>query len=176
MSATTVVILPPTIRRMADTLWSRLAPFVGGENVKSAELGRALGMSQQAADKVKAGGGLSVDKHLAMSKKFGLNPWWLQSGEGPKFLKDLPRASKPSEQPAAPHQIEQAYDVVSAALHAIGEVKTRVVLDATAIHAKNPAGEPGARDAALSLLLGGSDKSGGAREVTSPLKPTGTGP
>lgn len=79
---------------------------------------------------------------------------------------------RPTSQPTL--TIEQAFDVLAAALHRIGEDKSRVVLGATAIHAKNPQLEVTARNAALSLLLGEGGSLGGSGDAGVPLEPTGS--
>lgn len=84
---------------MVETLWDRLGEVLGQQPLKVTRLKAVLGVSYQAAKKVKEGGGLNRDNVLLICGKYGLNPDWLVSGKGPRNA-----ASKipPPAPPAAP--------------------------------------------------------------------------
>lgn len=70
---------------MVDTVWTRLKPFFGEGEVKARAVADKLEVTVQAATKLMDGGGLGVENLFAVSKKYGLNPYWLYSGDGEKF-------------------------------------------------------------------------------------------
>lgn len=85
LNATPVVGSMSTIATMVDTVWHRLESVMGVKPLTVVALRDALGVSYQAAVKVKKGGGLSLENTNKAAKKFGVNPEWLATGKGEKI-------------------------------------------------------------------------------------------
>lgn len=96
-TSTPVQHRPPTIRRMSETVWQRLEAVMGVKPLTVVAVRDMLGVSYQAAVKLKNGGGLSRDNNNKVAKKYGLNPDWLAHGKLPKSaVQSLPPPPAPA--------------------------------------------------------------------------------
>lgn len=87
------------MRRMSETVWQRLESVMGVKPLTVVAVRDMLGVTYQAAVKLKNGGGLSRDNNSKVAKKYGLNPDWLAHGKLPKMATALP---VPPPAPASP--------------------------------------------------------------------------
>lgn len=78
------------MRRMNETVWQRLESVMGVKPLTVVAVRDMLGVTYQAAVKLKNGGGLSRDNNNKVAKKYGLNPDWLAHGKLPKLALQAP--------------------------------------------------------------------------------------
>ncbi len=78
---------------MVETVLKRLEAITGRSSLSVVDLRELLGVTYQAAAKVYKGGGIALDTANNVAKKIpGLNPAWLMSGEGDRYLPKAPPA------------------------------------------------------------------------------------
>ncbi len=71
---------------MVATYWERLKPEMDAQGMGISQLASKLGVSYQAVGKVKDGGAFGTTNNFKVAKLFNLNPVWLSTGTGPKYL------------------------------------------------------------------------------------------
>jgi hypothetical protein len=94
---TPLVALRPTIPTMVDTVWKRLQAVWGKDGEFTvAAAARELGVSYQAARKIKLGGGIDHKNAVAYAKPRNVNPDWLETGEGERVATEAAGAPPPN--------------------------------------------------------------------------------
>lgn len=70
---------------MVNTAWERIESVWGDDPLTMSAVAKALGISFQAARKIRDGGGVKVVHVLDFARARGINPVWVATGEGPKL-------------------------------------------------------------------------------------------
>lgn len=120
MLSTVVQPLACSIPPMS-TYWDRLKPEMDAKKLGIPGLADAMGISFQAVAKVRDGGDFGSKNNLKAAKIFGLEPEWLASGKGPKYLVASSEVKALTVEQSAPvYQVDARSDDLKIPQYAVG--------------------------------------------------------